>query len=250
MIKFFRRIRQNLLMENKTGKYFKYAIGEIFLVVIGILIALQINNWNEEVGKKEVEKEIIQEIISDLKESRNKLIELSKKDNGKLPEYLRSMKLVEDYFIDQPVYNDSMAIHFSRIFSFSNIEYKITGYETLKSIGFNIIKDREIRKDIGIYFTQTVPQTYRQFELVEKEQYEYLIEHQKKDFNTIFLDNSSERKVLQIPIDYKNLRQNRDFRQAVKMYRYITDLYFQNTIESLSETNKLISKLEEYLNNY
>jgi len=48
MIKFFRHIRQNLIMENKTGKYLKYAIGEIVLVVIGILIALQVNNWNEE----------------------------------------------------------------------------------------------------------------------------------------------------------------------------------------------------------
>ena len=47
MIKFFRHIRQNLLMQNKTSKYFKYAIGEIVLVVVGILIALQINNWNE-----------------------------------------------------------------------------------------------------------------------------------------------------------------------------------------------------------
>lgn len=47
MIKFFRKIRQNLLSEGKTGKYLKYAIGEIVLVVIGILIALQINNWNE-----------------------------------------------------------------------------------------------------------------------------------------------------------------------------------------------------------
>ena len=47
MIKIFRKIRQNLLMEKKTSKYFKYAIGEIVLVVIGILIALQINNWNE-----------------------------------------------------------------------------------------------------------------------------------------------------------------------------------------------------------
>ena len=47
MIKFFRNIRQNLIIENKTGKYLKYAIGEIVLVVIGILIALQINNWNE-----------------------------------------------------------------------------------------------------------------------------------------------------------------------------------------------------------
>ena len=45
-------------MENKTGKYFKYAIGEIFLVVIGILIALQINNWNEDrlEGLKEIEE--------------------------------------------------------------------------------------------------------------------------------------------------------------------------------------------------
>ena len=47
MIKFFRKIRQNLLSDGKTGKYFKYAFGEIVLVVIGILIALQINNWNE-----------------------------------------------------------------------------------------------------------------------------------------------------------------------------------------------------------
>ncbi len=48
MIKFFRKIRYDLMEKNKTGKYFKYAIGEIILVVIGILIALQINNWNEE----------------------------------------------------------------------------------------------------------------------------------------------------------------------------------------------------------
>lgn len=55
MIKFFRQIRKSLLMENKTGKYLKYAIGEIILVVIGILIALQINNWNE-VRKLNVEE--------------------------------------------------------------------------------------------------------------------------------------------------------------------------------------------------
>jgi hypothetical protein len=48
MISIFRKIRQKLLKENKIGNYLKYAIGEIFLVVIGILIALQINIWNEE----------------------------------------------------------------------------------------------------------------------------------------------------------------------------------------------------------
>lgn len=47
MIKFFRKIRYDLMKQNKMSKYFKYAIGEIILVVIGILIALQVNNWNQ-----------------------------------------------------------------------------------------------------------------------------------------------------------------------------------------------------------
>jgi hypothetical protein len=66
MIKFFRKTRQNLLAEGRTGKYVKYAIGEIILVVIGILIALQINNWNE--GRKNHKKEaiLIKNIIEDL----------------------------------------------------------------------------------------------------------------------------------------------------------------------------------------
>ena len=55
MIKFFRKIRQNMIKENKASKYLLYAIGEIVLVVKGILIALQINNWNED---KKNEKEL------------------------------------------------------------------------------------------------------------------------------------------------------------------------------------------------
>jgi len=51
MIKFFRKIRQNLLSEGKTGKYFKYAIGEIILVVVGILIALQLNTYKQNKDK-------------------------------------------------------------------------------------------------------------------------------------------------------------------------------------------------------
>ena len=66
MIKFFRKIRQHLLMQNKTGKYFKYAIGEIVLVVIGILIALQINNWNENRLKNKSVKTYLNNLIQDL----------------------------------------------------------------------------------------------------------------------------------------------------------------------------------------
>ncbi len=59
MLKFFRQIRQKLLTENRFSKYLIYAIGEIFLVVIGILIALQINNWNEAQKNKQEERQAL-----------------------------------------------------------------------------------------------------------------------------------------------------------------------------------------------
>jgi hypothetical protein len=62
MIKFFRKIRNQLLAENKVGKYLVYAIGEIILVVIGILIAVSINNWNEDLKERQIEQELLQSL--------------------------------------------------------------------------------------------------------------------------------------------------------------------------------------------
>ena len=77
MVKFFRKIRRNLLKENKVSKYFLYAIGEIFLVVIGILIAFSLNNWNDSRKNKVKEKVILQklktEYISNLKQLNQKI---------------------------------------------------------------------------------------------------------------------------------------------------------------------------------
>ncbi|MFK5879442.1 MAG: DUF6090 family protein [Flavobacteriaceae bacterium] len=66
MIKFFRKIRYKLVETNKTGKYLKYAIGEIVLVVIGILIALSINNWNENRKTKLKSQVYINKLVNDL----------------------------------------------------------------------------------------------------------------------------------------------------------------------------------------
>ena len=74
MIKFFRKIRYDLMEKNKTGKYFKYAIGEIILVVIGILIALQINNWNDNRKNKISEADYYCRILDDF-EFNEKLID-------------------------------------------------------------------------------------------------------------------------------------------------------------------------------
>ena len=73
MIKFFRHFRYDLMGRNKTSKYFKYAIGEIILVVIGILIALQINNWNEQRLNANRETAILAIINGEFKLNRKQL---------------------------------------------------------------------------------------------------------------------------------------------------------------------------------
>lgn len=84
MIKFFRTIRQNLIMENKTGKYLKYAIGEIVLVVIGILIALSINTWNENRKNKITEQDIYCKLLEDFNLDRQNIAKLSAESDYKI----------------------------------------------------------------------------------------------------------------------------------------------------------------------
>ena len=89
MIKFFRKIRQKLLSENKFSKYLIYAIGEIFLVVIGILIALYVNNWNQKKADIRKEKALFEQFIFDLEKEGLKIKEnlnLSK-EKGKIAQY-------------------------------------------------------------------------------------------------------------------------------------------------------------------
>jgi len=68
MIKFFRNIRKNLLNEGETSKYLKYALGEIVLVVIGILIALQLNDWNDKRKHKANEKLYLENLYIDVQD--------------------------------------------------------------------------------------------------------------------------------------------------------------------------------------
>ena len=75
MINFFRKIRFDLMEKNKTGKYFKYAIGEIVLVVIGILIALSINNWNENRKNNDKETAILLNLKTEFETNKADLIQ-------------------------------------------------------------------------------------------------------------------------------------------------------------------------------
>ena len=97
MIKFFRHIRKDLMENNKSTRYFKYAIGEIILVVLGILIALQINNWNE--GRKDrlEEQELLNQLQSEFQSNLDQLDQKIELRNNMLK---ASIKILD--YIDNP----------------------------------------------------------------------------------------------------------------------------------------------------
>ncbi len=91
MLRFFRQIRKNFVLQDNTKRYLLYAIGEIFLVVIGILIALQVNNWNEDRAlKNEIDIYLIKK-IDNLQEDQNELqilYDIGLRQKNPVPEYL------------------------------------------------------------------------------------------------------------------------------------------------------------------
>ena len=103
MIKFFRKIRQRLLTKNKFSKYLIYAIGEIILVVVGILIALSINNWNEEIKESHIEQNYLRRLLVDL-ESDFKTLTFSK---GLSKDRINQIKTLTDVIKNQSMSNEN-----------------------------------------------------------------------------------------------------------------------------------------------
>ena len=170
MIKFFRNIRQKLLNEGKTSKYFKYAIGEIVLVVIGILIALQINNWNEQRLEQKKLIAVYARVLTDIE---NDILELSNN--------LKFHKQKE--FIFKRVINDSITpdlfdVGLSRI---------LTGlsFTNLNQVGVNQLKELNIKDSLSL----RIIEIYDQMETVMINNHETRMNNESAELVTIFRDN-------------------------------------------------------------
>ena len=111
MIPFFRKIRKKLADDNKPIKYLRYAIGEIVLVVIGILIAIQINNWNEDYKSKKKERGYLINLQQDLKADSLRLSEL--KNDFELA--VKSKRKFEIIIEEQYTTNDSLIFYVNLI---------------------------------------------------------------------------------------------------------------------------------------
>jgi len=134
--------------DNRPIKYMRYAIGEIALVVIGILIALQINNWNENRKVQKLETQIYTELKSDLLQTRNNI----QKAISQHKEILKSnQQLLYDIYNKKP-YSDTIY----RLFVQPNVDVQITpktsAFENLKNIGLNTLSNDSLRISISNLF--------------------------------------------------------------------------------------------------
>ncbi|WP_235299705.1 DUF6090 family protein [Portibacter marinus] len=150
MIKFFKQIRRKLLDENMTTKYLKYAVGEILLVVIGILIALQINNWNEK--SKEIAaglgylKRLDQDLTKDSSYLDSKIKEASEAQKS-FENYIRSIQK------EQSSTEEFMELTASVFWDSDNLLLEDRTYNEITNSGkFSYIKNDSLRNLIMNYY--------------------------------------------------------------------------------------------------
>ena len=144
MINFFRKIRKQLADDNKPLKYLRYAIGEILLVVIGILIALQINNWNEE--RKDKKLEVV--VLNDIRDNIHRNNQLIKETITTIDQINVSADSIRAYLISDGSRPLVFTNNISEALRSGTFLFRLNtdGYESLKSTGFTIL-DNEGLKD-------------------------------------------------------------------------------------------------------
>ncbi|WP_407556386.1 DUF6090 family protein [Winogradskyella sp. 4-2091] len=194
-------------MENKTSKYLKYALGEIILVVIGILIALSINNWNDRRNNDIKEYKLLNEMHDNLK---NDSIDMA----GNIvrnTRVLHSAEAIQYQLENNIAWNDSMATHYSHLNTYtSKIAIVKSSYENLKSIGFDLIKNDSLRGKIHELYAQQYPFVERmESEHMEAMKYSLLLPQltskvksvskwkaKPLDLNTLVFDNQFKETVI------------------------------------------------------
>jgi len=164
MIKFFRKIRQNLLMENKNGKYFKYAIGEIVLVVIGILVALQINNWNQTRLDRSFEVTMLSEIKSSLESDLNYYEDFKSRVERKSQGIQELLTMIAS----NKTFPDTVLLASYNKMTFGNLfDYNKGGYEGIKSVGLDKISNDSLRRELILIYEKDLPSIKSFYDLKE-----------------------------------------------------------------------------------
>lgn len=161
MIPFFRKKRYKLAENNQFLKYSRYALGEIVLVVIGILIALYINNWNEERKDAQFERKMLLEVKKTLEQD---LIDLGFfKDRNSIKKS-GIQELLKITSTGEQVPDSTLLKFYNRMIMGFNIVSNRGAYETIKTIGLDKISNDSVRTYLAVIFDVELPRIARSFE--------------------------------------------------------------------------------------
>lgn len=142
MLKIFRNIRKQMLSEGKTVQYLKYALGEIILVVIGILIALSINNWNQEKTNRTEEQNYYKYIKRQLNEDKGEISGNVDYNNNYLRQYKYAIDIIEK---NDRTEIDSLAKISIKLMKYSDFHRQSNIYETIVNSGeIKLLKNHQI----------------------------------------------------------------------------------------------------------
>ena len=163
MIPFFRKIRKKMADDNRPLKYMRYAIGEIVLVVIGILIALQINNWNE------IEKLKVREtnLLKELKTNLNTNIKNLEKDIEVQVQQASYIDIVQLHLENKKPYNDSISYYISYGSPAPDVLLTSSAFETLRLSGLELIRSDTLRQAIVNLFEVDYPYLFQETKRLE-----------------------------------------------------------------------------------
>ena len=234
MLRFFSKIRKSTLDEGKAGKYLKYAIGEIFLVVVGILIALQINNWNEEQKEGLIEVSLIKKILSDLKETHMSLkedIEINQRG-------INSNNIITEALTNSKNYESSFDQHFGNVQYNSQFTISSGGYEQLKTTGFEVISNNEIREviiDIHDRWYDFVHRLNDKNDIMSIQQFD---PQYQKHFSDFSVQDTLDARTSFKPRNYNNLKGNKEFLHLLSVRKFNNEV----NIHILKNANALIEE--------
>ncbi len=151
MIRFFRNIRQKLLAQGNIGKYLGYAVGEIILVVIGILIALQINNWNENKKIAATVDNYLAQLVSDLEADKS----YYKQSISSLQSNLMAYDSYKKIYAEPGLNSAKVIEHIYQLeFDHNPIEFRTSTIKTLISTGEIKLIPAAIRDQLILYDTR------------------------------------------------------------------------------------------------
>ena len=150
MIKLFRHIRQRMLKENRFSRYLVYAIGEIVLVVIGIFLALQLNNWNAE--RKEVTKEL--GLLAEMRDNLDLDLADCRYNIDMNQRLLRGNAAVLKHLEERTPFHDSLRVHYGNLFGSTVLTPNTSAFDNLKSVGFDLIRNDSLRRSITKLYSE------------------------------------------------------------------------------------------------